>query len=259
MRQKSSLIKNKEAIKSMRSACGISSQLHTLSMTGAVVGLTEKQLAEKISRIYKTTEAGSWAYPMLVGAGSRTTIIHAAPTNKKIKNDELVLIDMGVKYKGFASDITRTWPAGKKFTKEQKTVYEIVLKAQKEVIKATKPGETLTGLHALSREILLDGLLRHKIIKKDELGDVFPHKTSHWIGRLVHDACPYFNEDESAVKLEAGMLFTVEPGLYLKNRKDKYNDIGIRIEDVALVTENGCEIISNVAKEVEEIEALRAY
>ena len=259
MRQKSSLIKNKEAIKAMRTACGISSQLHMLSMTGAVVGLTEKELAQKISRVYETTEAGSWAYPMLVGAGSRTTIIHAKPTQKKIKDGELVLIDMGVKYKGFASDITRTWPAGKKFSKEQKTIYDIVLKAQKEVIKATKPGETLTGLHALAKEILLEELLRHKVISKDQLSEVFPHKTSHWIGRLVHDACPYFNEDETAVKLEAGMLFTVEPGLYLKNRKDKYNSIGIRIEDVVLVTEDGCEVISSVAKEVDEIEELRAY
>lgn len=259
MSQKSSLIKNKEAVKAMRTACGISSQLHTLSMTGAVVGLSEKQLAEKISRVYETTKAGSWAYPMLVGAGSRTTIIHASPTQKKIKDGELVLIDMGVKYQGFASDITRTWPAGKKFSKEQKTIYQIVLKAQKEVIKAAKPGETLTGLHALAREVLLEGLLRHKVIKKDELNEVFPHKTSHWIGRLVHDACPYFNEDETAVKLEAGMLFTVEPGLYLKDRKDKFSDIGIRIEDVVLVTEDGCETISSVAKEVDEIEELRAY
>ena len=85
MRQKSSLIKDKKAVAAMRAACGISSQLHTLSMTGTVVGLTEKELAQKISRVYKKTEAGSWAYPMLVGAGSRTTIIHAAPTQKKIK------------------------------------------------------------------------------------------------------------------------------------------------------------------------------
>ena len=259
MRHKSSLIKNSEAIKAMRTACGLSSQLHTLAMTGAVVGLTEKELAQKISRVYEASEAGSWAYPMLVGAGSRTTIIHARPTQKKIKNDELVLIDMGVKYKGFASDITRTWPAGKKFSKEQKTIYQIVLKAQKEVIKAARPGETLTDLHALAKDHLLEGLLRYKVIERDELTEVFPHKTSHWIGRLVHDACPYFNDDQTAVNLEAGMLFTVEPGLYLKNRKDKYNNIGIRIEDVVLVTEDGCEVISSVAKEIEEIEALRAY
>jgi Xaa-Pro aminopeptidase len=258
MRQKSSLIKNTEAVKAMRTACGISSQLHTLSMTGAVVGLTEKQLANKISNVYEKTEAQSWAYPMLVGTGSRTTIIHASPTQKKIMNEELILIDMGVKFNGFASDITRTWPAGKKFSKEQKTIYEIVLKAQKAVIKAAKPGETLTGLHTLSREILLEGLLRHKVIKKDELNEVFPHKTSHWIGRLVHDDCPHFNKDGTVVKLDAGMVFTVEPGLYLKD-KGIYSDIGIRIEDVVLVTEDGCEVISSVAKEVEEIEQLRAY
>lgn len=259
MSRKSSLIKNSEHIQAMRKACGISSQLHTLSMTGAVSGLSEKNFADKLVKFYDTTEAASWAYPMLVGSGKRTTIIHAQPTQKKMKSGELVLIDMGVKCNGFASDITRTWPVDKKFTREQKTIYQIVLNAQKEVIKASKPGETLTGLHALSRELLLEGLLRHKIIGKDELNKVFPHKTSHWIGRLVHDACPYFNEDQSAVKLEAGMVFTVEPGLYLKEGYGKYSHIGIRVEDVVLVTEDGCEVISSVAKEIEEIEQLRAY
>ncbi len=259
MSRKSSLIKNSEDIKAMRKACGISAQLHTLSMTGAVSGLSEKNLADKLVRFYNTTEAASWAYPMLVGSGKRTTIIHAKPTQKKMQSGELVLIDMGVKTDGFASDITRTWPVDKKFTREQKTIYQIVLNAQQAVIKAAKPGQTLTGLHELSRQYLLDGLLRHKIIGKDELSEVFPHKTSHWIGRLVHDACPYFNEDQTAVKLDAGMVFTVEPGLYLKDSYGKYSNIGIRIEDVVLVTEDGCEVISSVAKEIEEIEALRAY
>lgn len=259
MSRKSSLIKNSEDIKAMRKACGISAQLHTLSMTGAILGLSEKKLADKLTKFYNATEAASWAYPMLIGSGKRTTIIHASPTQKKIQSGELVLIDLGVKADGFASDITRTWPVDKKFTREQKTIYQIVLNAQKAVLKAAKPGETLTGLHELSREYLLDGLLRHKIISKDELSEVFPHKTSHWIGRLVHDACPYFNEDQTAVKLETGMLFTVEPGLYLKDKYGKYSNIGIRIEDVVLVTEDGCEVISSVAKEIDEIEELRAY
>lgn len=243
----------------MRKACGISSQLHTLSMTGAVSGLSEKKLADKLVKFYNTTEAASWAYPMLVGSGKRATIIHAKPTQKKMQSGELVLIDMGVKCDGFASDITRTWPIDKKFTREQKTIYQIVLNAQKAVIKASRPGETLTGLHELSRKLLLEGLLRHKIIGKNGLSEVFPHKTSHWIGRLVHDACPYFNEDQTAVKLDAGMVFTVEPGLYLKDNYGKFSNIGIRIEDVVLVTEDGCEVISSVAKEIEEIEELRAY
>jgi len=259
MSRKSSLIKNSEHIKAMRKACGISSQLHTLSMTGAVSGLSEKTLADKLVRFYNTTEAASWAYPMLVGSGKRTTIIHAKPTQKKMQSGELVLIDMGVKYNGFASDITRTWPVDKKFTREQKIIYQIVLNAQKAVISAAKPGETLTGLHELSRQYLLDGLLRHNIIGKDGISEVFPHKTSHWIGRLVHDACPYVNEDQTAVKLDAGMVFTVEPGLYLKDNYGKFSNIGIRIEDVVLVTGDGCEVISSVAKEIAEIEELRAY
>ncbi len=251
------LIKQTKDIAAIRKACAISSQLHLLAMSARVDNLSEKDLQDKINDLFKRTEAKTWAYPTIIGAGERSTILHAKPTKRVLKNNELVLIDMGVKYQNFASDITRTWPVGVKFTKEQKIIYKIVLKAQKEVIKRIKPNQTLTELHQICRDYLLEGLLSHKVIKRNQLNKVFPHRTSHWIGRLVHDDCAYFYEDKSPVKLSAGMVFTVEPGLYFKNISSKFDDIGIRIEDVVLVTDTSCEVLSHVPKEIEEIEMIR--
>lgn len=103
------------------------------------------------------------------------------------------------------------------------------------------------------------GLKSAGILKKENLSSVFPHKTSHWIGRFVHDACPYAYDNNSPIELAAGMTFTVEPALYFKSKDSKYNGIGVRIEDVVLVTETGCEILSHVPKEIDEIEEIRAF
>ena len=254
-----SLIKKTYELEAIRKSSQIDSNLHVLAMTSKAVGLTENQLSQKFTKSFKLTEAEGWAYPLLVGSGHRTTIIHAKPTEKKIKEDELILIDMGVIFGGMCSDITRTWPAGKKFTREQKTIYNIVLKAQKEVIKRTKPGTNLSELHALANEVMINELLLRGVIRRKNLSELFPHKTSHWIGKVVHDTpTMYFHKDESPMELAQGMCFTIEPGLYFKDKKSKYYGIGIRIEDVVVVTENGCEVITSVPKEVEEIEDIRS-
>ena len=250
------LIKKTCELEAIRKSCQIASQLHLQSMMMDTIGQSEDEYAKQLTINYKRTDAEAWAYPLLVGSGHRTTIIHASPTKKTIKDDELILIDMGVKYKGLCSDITRTFPSGKKFTAEQKTIYNIVLRAQKEVIKRTKAGRNLQELH---QDYLLDGLLSKGVLKKKDLGTLFPHKTSHWIGYKVHDTPQaYFHKDESPMELAAGMCFTIEPGLYFTDKSSKYYGIGVRIEDVVLVTETGCEVITHVPKEVEEIEAIRA-
>jgi Xaa-Pro aminopeptidase len=253
------LIKKTLELEAIRKSCQIASQLHTQSlMMKETIGVSESEFAAKLTRNYDQTEAEDWAYPLIVGSGRRATILHAKPTQKKIREDELVLIDMGVKYGGMCSDITRTWPAGSRFTKEQKTIYEIVLRAQKEVIKRVKPGQNLQDLHQVAKDYLLDGLLSKSVMKKKQLGDLYPHKTSHWIGEVVHDCSnEYFYKDETPMKLAAGMCFTVEPGLYFTSKNSRFGGIGVRIEDVILVTETGYEVITHVPKEVEEIEALR--
>jgi Xaa-Pro aminopeptidase len=255
--QESNLVKSSGEILKLRRAAGLSSTLHTMAMGLGITGQSEKELALTLEFLRNKSGVKEWAYETIVGAGERSNILHAKPTQRIMNDKELVLIDMGVKLDGYCSDITRTWPVGEKFTKEQKEIYRIVLKAQKEVIKNVRPGKTLGELHELCRESLLDGLVRKGIAKKGDLERLFPHKTSHWIGELVHDQCPYFYQDGSEIRLSPGMCFTVEPGLYFKGFKSKYRDIGIRIEDVVLVTENGCEVLTNVPKEVAEIEGVR--
>lgn len=254
---KSNLVKTKTEIENIRKACLISSQLHLLAMSMRNVDITEKELSLILDKLKASSGNLSWAYQTIIGAGERATILHAKPTKRSMKEEELVLIDMGVKYKGYCSDITRTWPVGNKFTREQKTIYKIVLKAQKEVIKRVKPGETLSRLHEVCRYYLSEGLLSKGIIRKNELDHYFPHKTSHWIGKYVHDHCPYEYKDGSDIVLSEGMCFTVEPGLYFKGTNSKYESIGIRIEDVVMVTENGAEVLSHVPKEIAEIESIR--
>lgn len=255
----SNLIKTSQQIERMRTACGISGQLHLQAMQSACVGITERELAKRIKGSFECSQAESWAYPLILGSGDRARILHAKPTSRILGDGELLLMDCGVRYQGICSDITRTWPIGKKFTKGQAKVYDIVLKTQKEVIKAVRPGQTLFALHQLCNELLLEGCLSAGLIKGKKINKLFPHRTSHWIGEKVHDQCPYLYEDQSPVLLAPGMCFTVEPGLYLKKIAGDGNGVGIRIEDVVLVTERGHEVLSHVPKERAAIEELRSW
>lgn len=258
MKAKSYLVKTDEEIAKIKIACDISSQLHTLAMKETLTSISELSLAKKIIQHKENIAATKWAYPLIIGSGQRATQLHAKPSSKIIKDTDLVLVDMGVKFQEFCSDITRTWPAGNKFSPEQREIYQIVLSTQKEVITKIKPNETLDNLHTFCKEILSEKLLSKNIIKKQLLNDVYPHKTSHWIGRKVHDKCPYHYEDNSPIQLSAGMIFTIEPGLYFKKWGLKYDGIGVRIEDVVLVTNKGCEVLTNPPKELEEIEMIKS-
>jgi Xaa-Pro aminopeptidase len=262
MIKQSNLVKEQVEIINLRRAGELSSQLHTLGMSQALIGKSEANLAKYFNSLKESMKdsmkVSAWAYPVIIGASERSTILHAKPTRRIFNDGDLVLVDMGLKYKGYCCDITRTWPAGKKFSKEQKKIYKIVLKAQKEVIKRVRPGVSLDYLHEVCKKFLLEGLLSKDITKSENIERYYPHKTSHWIGRDVHDKCPYYYIDKSPITLSRGMCFTIEPGLYFKNTNSVYEGIGIRIEDVVLVTENGCEVLSNVPKEIDEIEAIRS-
>ncbi len=254
----SKLIKKRSEIEKLRKASTISSALHSLAMSQTVIGKSETDLATYLNKQRECTKASGWAYPTIIGSAGRSTILHAKPTKKILNENELVLVDMGVKYEGYCSDITRTWPAGKKFSKEQKVIYQIVLNTQKECIKRVKPGVSLYDLDDFCRKDLLDQLRSKGIVKSKNIDRYFTHKTSHWIGQDVHDKCPYQYLDKSPVILSPNMCFTIEPGLYFKESKSKYEGIGIRIEDVIRVTEEGGETLSQVPKEIDEIEAIRA-
>ncbi|MEZ4742916.1 MAG: M24 family metallopeptidase [Bdellovibrionota bacterium] len=256
--EKSKIVKDQLEIACIREASLISSDFHTLGMSRRIIGKSENELLSFYNTYKKHFKFSTWAYPVVIGSGERSTILHARPTKKNLYDGDLVLVDLGVKYNGYCSDVTRTWPVGERFSKEQKTIYQIVLSAQKAAIKRACPGSTLDEIHEYCRKSLLEGLLSKGIIKSGKIDKYFPHKTSHWIGRDVHDECPHQYIDKSPIILSPGMCFTIEPGLYFKGTCSKYEGIGVRIEDVILVTDEGNEVLSRAPKEIEEVECLRS-
>jgi len=202
----------------------------------------------------------------IVGSGANGCILHYTENNDIINDKELVLIDSGAELGCYAGDITRTFPANGKFTKEQKTLYKIVLDAQLAAIDKTHPGNHWNEPHEAAVKVLTRGLrdigvLKGKLpqlIKDEAYKPFYMHRTGHWLGMDVHDVGEYRINGEWRI-LEPGMVITVEPGLYLGNQRNipkEFRNTGIRIEDDVVVTKNGCEIISGgVPKDVEDIEA----
>ena len=265
------LIKDNYEIKCMQEAANITKEAHILAMSCGKPKVFEYELEAAIEYIFKCRGSNGPAYPSIVGSGDNTTILHYIKNNKKIKKDDLILIDAGCEYNYYASDVTRTFPANKKFTKPQKEIYEIVLKAQLEAIKQAKPGKSFIDVHNKAVKIIVEGLKSlkllkgstEKLIKKGEYKKFYMHQTSHWLGLDVHDAGPYKDEKGKSIKLAPNMVMTIEPGIYIsrdmKGVPKKYRGIGIRIEDDILITKNGNKVLSTgIPKTVEEIEILRA-
>lgn len=250
-------VKSKSEQQALRKASALSTQLHRFAMIQKCEGQTELALVARLNEFKGTLAVEEWAYNPLLSSGARSTEVHAYPSSHLVARDELILIDAGLKVDGWCSDITRTWPAGKKFNNKQKNVYRIVLRAQKEVISRIRPGQTLSDLNQVAQDYLREGLLSADIINDGDISKLFPHKTSHWIGREVHDPCSYLDELGNPLKLNEGMIFTVEPGLYFTDPGHSYYGIAVRIEDVVMVNDKTCEVLSSVPKEIEDIEELR--
>jgi Xaa-Pro aminopeptidase len=215
--------------------------------------------------------AAGVSYNSIIGGGDNATILHYIENNAPLKDGDLLLIDAGAEYQGYASDITRTFPVNGKFSHAQRDVYDVVLDVQLQCIEATVTGQTVKGRHELSIELLTEGmkklgLLKGKtkdLIKKKAFMKYYMHGVGHYLGLDVHDAGRYFT-DQSAKRsrpFAPGMVLTVEPGLYIppddKSAPAKYRGIGIRIEDDILVTGDGNRnLTAKVPKAPEEIEAL---
>jgi Xaa-Pro aminopeptidase len=189
-----------------------------------------------------------------------------------VKNDgaiadgDLLLIDAGCELQHYASDITRTFPANGKFSAEQRAIYEIVLRSERAGIQATTPGATLDGIHDVCVRELISGLLEIGLlegtvesqIESADYKKFYMHRTSHWLGMDVHDVGSYFSEGK-ARPLEPGMVFTIEPGIYIgetSDVEDRWKGIGIRIEDDVLVTSDGHDVLTDgVPTDPDAIEA----
>ncbi len=265
------LFKTPDEVEIMAQAGVIGAEAHVLAMKKIKPGMNESQVEALMEGYMKDKGATGVAYNSIIGGGDNATILHYVENNMPLKNGDLILIDAGAEYKGYASDITRTFPVNGKFTRAQKDVYEIVLEVQKACVEATVTGTTIVERQNLSIELLTEGMKKlgllkgatKTLIKKKKYMAYYMHGVGHYIGMDVHDAGRYF-DDQKATKSRAfapGMVLTVEPGIYVpaddKSAPEKYRGIGIRIEDDVLVTEDGNRnLTTKVPKEIDAIEAL---
>lgn len=262
------LRKNADEIQNMRTAARISAEGHVAAMKACKPGMYEYELEALIEYVFRSKGANGTSYQSIVGSGFNSTILHYNTNNAQIKDGDLVLIDAGAEYNMFAGDITRTFPANGKYSKAQQAVYELVLHANKEVIQMIKPGESFMALHEKTIDIITQGLVDLGLLSGEVKENVerktyerfFMHRTGHWLGMDVHDVGRYKLEDGWR-KIEPGMAFTVEPGIYIQpgteGASEEFYNIGIRVEDDIVVTETGCEVLTSlVPKEVAEVEAL---
>jgi len=261
------LFKSSAEIKAMKKAADISSHAHIRAMQFTQVGQWEYQVEAEIIHEFMKNDCRSPAYPSIVGGGENGCILHYIENNHKLRNNDLLLIDAGAEYDYYAADITRTFPVNGKFTPSQKAIYTIVLEAQKAAIAEVKPGNHWNQPHEAAVQVITQGLvdlglLKGKVntlIKDEAYREFYMHRTGHWLGMDVHDVGDYKIGGEWRV-LEAGMVLTVEPGIYIRDPQHinkKWHFIGIRIEDDVLVTKTGHEVLSHAApKEIVEIEAL---
>ena len=281
------MLKSKGELELMRYAAAISSKAHRQAMHVCKPGLKEYQIQAELEHIFLTEGARSPAYGSIVAGGNNAVILHYVENNHELKDGELLLIDAACEYRGYASDITRTFPINGKFSKAQRDIYDLVLKAQLKAIEIAKPGVTLFQLHEAASIVLREGLVELGILSeavqtadsekeaiekaKNEgkesgllcLKDLFMHGTSHWLGLDVHDVGTIGTRSEVAktLPMKPGMVFTVEPGLYFDPDDARiaaqYRGIGIRIEDDVLITAKGHDILtSDAPKDRSEIERL---
>lgn len=256
------LIKSINEIKLVQKAVDISVSAYKEIAKIGLVGLFEYELEAIFDKVFKQ-QNGEHAYPPIIASGSNTCTLHYCKNNQQLKSGDLLLIDAGCELAGYASDISRTFPIGGKFNKQQALIYQIVFDAQQAAISSVAPGVTVDVPHKIATKIITQrlrqiGLLPKNSTKKD-LRQFFMHGTAHWLGLDVHDAGMY-KTNRQYRKFEPGMITTIEPGIYIRpadNIAAKWWDIGVRIEDDVLVTEIGNKNLSeSLPRALEDIEVM---
>lgn len=250
------LLKEPFEIARMERAAAIAAEAHREAMALTAPGRYEYELAAAIERRFTEEGAAGPSYASIVASGENATILHYVENRRRIEAGDLVLVDAGCEYEGYASDITRTFPATGSFTRPQRRLYDVVLAAQEAAIAATRPGARFDAVQAAAHDVLVDGLLELGLVKgrkatilKKGLAQRFTlHRTSHWLGLDVHDRGRYVEVDGTPRVLAPGMVITVEPGLYVrvdeKRVAPEWLGLGVRIEDDVLVTESGPRVLT---------------
>jgi Xaa-Pro aminopeptidase len=263
------LFKTADEVETLRKACQITALAHKTAMQEVRPGMNEFEVEALIDYVFRKNGCQRVGYGSIVAGGKNAACLHYRANNEPLRDGDLLLIDAGGEFDYYTSDITRTFPVGKRFSSAQAKIYDLVLKSQLEAIAMTKPGATLPAIHKHVCEVLVEGMLslgllkgdRDELIKSGAHRRYYPHNTSHWLGIDVHDVGLYVQGGEPR-KLEAGMCFTIEPGFYEqpadRETQPEYQGIGIRIEDDILVTASGHDVLTKDApKTRDEIEALK--
>ncbi len=280
-------IKSPYELKLLQHAIDITTEAQMRSM--AIVGRAEweYQVHAEVEYTFRRRNADYWGYPSIVGCGANATTLHYVESQSAVVKGQLLLMDVGAEYEHYTADVTRTYPVNGKFTKEQAEIYQIVYDAQEAVAKATKPGVSWRDLNIIAQNTIAEGLQKLGLItdlkpatdgpvqpRSREVGNWFIHGLGHWLGMNVHDVGSY------SVPLQAGMVFTNEPGIYIredaldnlsstpagkefaakvKTAFEKYKNIGVRIEDDLLVTETGVHwMTGKLPRSIADIEAFMA-
>jgi Xaa-Pro aminopeptidase len=259
------LVKDEQELKLLRRAAEISSGAHRRAMARAQPGWYEYQVEAELAHEFLRYGAHSPAYPSIVASGPNACVLHYRDNDRELQPNDLLLIDAGCEYHGYASDITRTFPVSGKFTGPQKAIYELVLAAQLTCIDAVCPGKPFHDYHQVAERVLAQGFIDLKlcegsldaVLESGAYKQFYMHRAGHWLGLDVHDVGLY-RVDGASRRLESGMVLTVEPGCYIRpadNVPEEFWDIGVRIEDDVLVTATGNEnLTASTPKSLSEVE-----
>jgi Xaa-Pro aminopeptidase len=252
----------------MRHAAAITHRAHSAAAALAHPGRHEYELQAALEFEFRSRGSSGPAYSSIVGGGRNATVLHYIANDQVLHDGELVLIDAGCEWEGYASDVTRTYPIGGRFTPERRAVYHVVLAAQHAALDLCKPGATLPEIHDAAVRVITEGLVDLKLlagpvddaIANETYRRCYMHSTSHWLGLDVHDVGSYKRGGVHRA-LEAGMCLTVEPGIYIapddEHADPAFRAIGVRIEDDVVITPNGHEnLTAAIPKTPDDIEAL---
>jgi Xaa-Pro aminopeptidase len=259
--------KGPEELELMRAAADISREAHREAAHLCRPGTWEYEIEAVLGHVFRRRGGTGPAYPSIVASGDNATILHYVENRGRLEPGQLVLIDAGTELHGYASDVTRTYPVGGRFEGAVRDVYEIVLRAQEAALAEVCPGASLRALHDHAVRVLVEGLLElgalegeaDELIEGEAYRPFYMHTTSHWLGLDVHDVGDYHLEGKPR-RLEPGMVFTVEPGLYFPSRDERtpeqFRGIGVRIEDNVAVCEEGAELLTaSIPKRPDDVES----
>ena len=261
------LRKDPGEVEALRKAVEATRRGHLAAMQAGRPGSHEYELHALLEREFRHGGGRGWGYYPIVAAGENATVLHYNDNRVQVREGELVLIDAGAEHDLYTADVTRTFPASGKFSEAQRACYQLVLDAADACIARTRPGETIDGLHEVAVRILTEGMVKlglltgdlDALIKENAFRRYYMHRTSHWLGLDVHDVGSYRLADGSPRPLEPGMVFTIEPGIYIAKDDEQapaqFRGIGIRIEDDILVTAQGHENLTvEIPRTVADVE-----